>query len=331
MLSPFVLSIVDNIRISSSFSSIRSPRMLLWTFSNYYKQMKRTRNIIQINPFLINNSYSMKIRMLSIDMKEPFNSDSNTTTCTIINPSTIKKTSTNNASNMTNTININTSVTTFDTSTSTSNTTIIETNTISNSAENWNWIPPRNQNDQNLNNITRVNQDDLIPIKPRVLLSTHEIINALQRLGGENIIAIKLKQPLEAMTDMIIVTGRSSKHLFQLASTIAKALKQRNLREAVGFQGVEGDQGEDWLAVDCFNIGLHCMLAKTRKSIDLESHLNSDSKPVISGSPDDKNYDKVFDSLLDKYPIPKDYDPITVEEVQTIKTFTKIPTNIDKL
>jgi len=42
--------------------------------------------------------------------------------------------------------------------------------------------------------------------------------------GGENVIAMALPEKIDTVTDMIIVSGRSAKHLKKLADTVVTAV-----------------------------------------------------------------------------------------------------------
>jgi hypothetical protein len=102
----------------------------------------------------------------------------------------------------------------------------------------------------------------------------------------------------------------------------------------VGYSGAEGAKNDDWLAIDCYNIGVHLLLANTRKALDIESHLLSEHKPSLPSHKDEKEYDEAFDRLLEKYPVPEDYNPAAEDSAlhrPAASAPQKIPKNIPKL
>lgn len=48
---------------------------------------------------------------------------------------------------------------------------------------------------------------------------------------------------------------------------------------------------------------------EARDHIKLEEHLLSDDKPTINFTGDEAEYEKAFEDLLDKYPVPEGYNP----------------------
>ena len=60
-------------------------------------------------------------------------------------------------------------------------------------------------------------------------MSTTEIKTALDSLGAEKIVVIKLVKPLEEMTHMIIGTGKSPRHLVKMATTIVRAVSDDSI------------------------------------------------------------------------------------------------------
>lgn len=85
-------------------------------------------------------------------------------------------------------------------------------------------------------------------------------------------------------------------------------LKARKLRSVPGAHGAEGEKDDDWVAVDCGNLAVHLMLPQTRKAVDLESHWSNANKPNVTYSPDESTYEKNFEELLEKHPIPEGYN-----------------------
>lgn len=93
----------------------------------------------------------------------------------------------------------------------------------------WNWVPPRNQGDQRVD-------DDIIPVLPRKLLTLTEIETALSKQGAENIVSIKLMEPIDGMTDMIIATATSSRHIKKMSDSIVRAVSSSCFISSLDFK-----------------------------------------------------------------------------------------------
>ena len=170
---------------------------------------------------------------------------------------------------------------------------------------NWNWIPPRKLEDFS----NKENDDSMIPILKKVLLSSSEITEVLERQGAENIKVVDLKENLDSISQFIIASGRSSRQLQKMAQPIVYAVKKRGLKQAPAFTGIEGCRDDDWVCIDCYNIVVHLMLPSTRKALDLESHWDSKvSRPYVEFSEDEQKYDDRFLKLLDEFPVPDWYN-----------------------
>lgn len=158
----------------------------------------------------------------------------------------------------------------------------------------WSWIPPRDNIDDESN--------EGIKTIPGQLLTSEEVIEALKALDAENIVHIPLNPKLDTISEFIIVSGRSLKHLRKMSEILVKALKKRNLRKAPGYTGAEGGDGDEWIVVDCYNLAVHLMLPRTRQAINLEDHWKAASRPVVNYSSKPDVYEKQFEELLEMYP-----------------------------
>ena len=186
----------------------------------------------------------------------------------------------------------------------------------------WSWIPPReNIDDDNNNNIKNI---------PGQLLTSNEVIEALKSLDAENVVSIPLNPKLDTISEFIIASGRSLKHIKKMSDTLVKALKRRNLRKAPGYTGAEGGDTDEWVVVDCYNLAVHLMLPKTRQAINLEDHWKSNNRPVVNYSTKESVYEKQFEELLEKYPPPQDLLYENVEKKNEININIK-PQNIPRL
>eukprot|EP01035_Chromulina_nebulosa_P018915 gene18915-24719_t len=125
-----------------------------------------------------------------------------------------------------------------------------------------------------------------------------------------------LNPPLDTLNTMIIATGNSTRHLEKMSDALVKALKARNLRRAPGMFGPEGEKDDDWLYIDCYNIAVHLMLSDIRKILNLEDHwAPGNIRPCLSDVNSEKEYEKQFDLLLEKYPVPYEYNLDKQEEI----------------
>ena len=132
----------------------------------------------------------------------------------------------------------------------------------------WSWVPPSNLSDS----ATIREGDEVIEVIEGKLLTSEEIRDALVRMGGEDVMVVKLLEKLDTISELVIVTGRSIRQIRKLANMVVHALKSRNLVQALGITGAEGGKEDDWLLVDCHNCVVHFMLPSTRVELDLESH-----------------------------------------------------------
>jgi ribosome silencing factor RsfS/YbeB/iojap len=173
----------------------------------------------------------------------------------------------------------------------------------------WNWVPPRRGVDDA--------DDNSIPVKKKVLLTIEEIQDVLVKLGGIDIKILNLQEKFDTITEFIIVSGRSTKHLRKMSDVIVQALKQRELTQAPGITGAEGDRDDDWQVVDCYNSAVHFMLPATRQALDLETHWAHDNvRPCINFNKNEAQYERDFSDLLDEHPIPFGYDKILDENAK---------------
>lgn len=183
-------------------------------------------------------------------------------------------------------------------------------------AKTWSWIPPRDNIDSD--------STESIKTVPGQLLTSQEVIDALKGLDAENIVLIPLTPKLDTISEFIIASGRSLKHLRKMSEIIVKALKKRNLRKAPGYTGAEGGDGDEWIVVDCYNLAVHLMLPRTRQAINLEDHWSKSSRPVVNYSLKPEIYEKQFEALLEKYP-PGDLGQDDKREETVFKPTNSVP------
>jgi ribosome-associated protein len=95
---------------------------------------------------------------------------------------------------------------------------------------------------------------------------TRLVVEALEDLKGDKIEVIDVRE-VTAITDtMVIVSGTSSRHVRSLATNLIKVVKEAGLKP----QGIEGDDGSDWVLVDLGEIVVHVMRPDVRDFYGLE-------------------------------------------------------------
>lgn len=177
--------------------------------------------------------------------------------------------------------------------------------------QSWKWIPPRareNNHDSDIENV--------VPIRKGVYMSVEEITKILEHYKGQDIVSIPLgkEKNMDGIDFFILVSGDSSRHIRRLAEAILKQVRKRNLTKATAFnRGIEGEKIDDWLAVDCHNCVVHCLLPETRRILDLESHWEGETRPCAINSGSDKEFENSLDKLFNQYPPPSDLNVHTTK------------------
>lgn len=166
----------------------------------------------------------------------------------------------------------------------------------------WEWLPPP----RDTNDISRGDKY-VIPIVEEELLTTEEVQRALVSQGGDNVVVLNLNGDLGNIKQFVIGSGRSTRHLHKMSTSIVQSLKKRNLKRVQGSSGAEGEKDDDWQVVDCHTFLVHLMLPDTRKHLDLEGHWSKKERPVVVYNKNPIAYEQNFAKVLDKYPCPQDY------------------------
>ena len=97
----------------------------------------------------------------------------------------------------------------------------------------------------------------------------------------------------------------------------------RKLKIAPGYKGAEGENDDDWLVIDCHNVVVHLLLPNVRKAIALEEHWGQEKQPCVQFSGNEVEYDKEFDRLLEKHPVPANYNPAEEPKPRRPTPFTR--------
>lgn len=58
----------------------------------------------------------------------------------------------------------------------------------------------------------------------RELLTTEEIKEALIAQGGEDVVVVQMREPIESLTHLVIASGRSTRHLRKMSDSVVQAV-----------------------------------------------------------------------------------------------------------
>lgn len=99
---------------------------------------------------------------------------------------------------------------------------------------------------------------------------TQVAVNALEDVKGDNIVVIDTHKSSSLFSKMIVCTGSSNRQVKSLAQNVALEFKNNN----IDIIGIEGEDGGEWVLVDCGDVVIHVMLPQVRNYYDLESLWN---------------------------------------------------------
>lgn len=89
---------------------------------------------------------------------------------------------------------------------------------------------------------------------------------ALEDMKAKDITCLDVK-PLTSVADyMMVCSGTSSRHLSSIAEQLVEDAKKAGHRP----NGIEGENGSEWVLVDLSDVIVHIMLPDTRRFYDLE-------------------------------------------------------------
>jgi ribosome-associated protein len=101
--------------------------------------------------------------------------------------------------------------------------------------------------------------------KTRLPLAT-VVTTALDDLKGEQISLLDVRHLTSVTDTMIVVSGRSDRHVRSLANTVVEKCKAAGYRPL----GVEGQASGEWVLVDLGDVVVHVMLPRAREFYNLE-------------------------------------------------------------
>ena len=100
--------------------------------------------------------------------------------------------------------------------------------------------------------------------KPAALVK--EIVHWLDEAKGEEVVTIDLKGKSSIGDFMVIVTGRSDRHVGAIAEQLQRKLKEKGL----GRVRIEGLKACDWVLLDTGDIIVHVFRPEVREFYNLE-------------------------------------------------------------
>ncbi|MBY7649499.1 MAG: ribosome silencing factor [Candidatus Liberibacter europaeus] len=96
----------------------------------------------------------------------------------------------------------------------------------------------------------------------------HVIMESLQESKAEDICHIENTPARSLVCDnMVIVSGKSSKHVTSIADNLVAYLKKHNIEVL----GIEGLLSANWVLIDVGDVMVHVFHPESRKLYDLES------------------------------------------------------------
>ncbi|KAM0728233.1 Mitochondrial assembly of ribosomal large subunit protein 1 [Formica fusca] len=121
-----------------------------------------------------------------------------------------------------------------------------------------------------------------------------DLIALLERDKANNIFVAKVPQEYAYVDYMVVVTGKSWKHMNALATFVRKVYKLKKYPTDL-IPKIEGKDSKDWIALDLGNIALHIFSPFAREHYDLETLW------TVGSQYDDKSNESQELNIVDKY------------------------------
>ncbi|XP_034943345.1 mitochondrial assembly of ribosomal large subunit protein 1 [Chelonus insularis] len=97
-----------------------------------------------------------------------------------------------------------------------------------------------------------------------------ELVDILKKNKAQNIFVAQVPPEYAYVNHIVIVTGKSQKHMSALATYIRKAFKLK-MHPTDIVPKIEGEDSKEWVALDLDNIALHIFSTDAREKYDLET------------------------------------------------------------
>jgi len=92
------------------------------------------------------------------------------------------------------------------------------------------------------------------------------ITDILDENSGQDILEIDISDKSSVADFMLVVSGRSNRHVGALADYVIRGLKEKGLKSL----GVEGLEASDWVLIDAGDVLLHIFRPEVRAFYNLE-------------------------------------------------------------
>ncbi|XP_067216533.1 ribosomal silencing factor RsfS isoform X2 [Linepithema humile] len=121
-----------------------------------------------------------------------------------------------------------------------------------------------------------------------------DLVALLERDKARNIFVASVPKEYAYVDYIVVVTGKSQKHMSALATFVRKVYKLKK-HQTDQIPKIEGEQSKDWIAIDLGNIALHIFSDSARKHYDLETLW------TVGSQYDDKTNELEELNIMDQY------------------------------
>lgn len=92
------------------------------------------------------------------------------------------------------------------------------------------------------------------------------VIDALEEVKGRDIVRLDVRDMTTVTDYMVVASGTSNRHVKALAEAVAVKAKQAGHKP----NGMEGEEGSEWVLLDLGDTLVHVMLPRVREFYNLE-------------------------------------------------------------
>jgi ribosome-associated protein len=95
---------------------------------------------------------------------------------------------------------------------------------------------------------------------------TDLVVDALEEVKGRDIVRLDVRDMTSVTDYMVVASGTSNRHVKALADAVAEKSRAAGHRP----QGIEGEDGSEWILIDLGDTLVHVMLPRIREFYNLE-------------------------------------------------------------
>ncbi|XP_014203982.1 uncharacterized protein K12H4.2 [Copidosoma floridanum] len=121
-----------------------------------------------------------------------------------------------------------------------------------------------------------------------------DLVEILQKNNARQLFVALVPKESSYVDYIVVVTGKSFRHMLALATTIRKIFKLK-MNKNDQIPRIEGENSKEWVAMDLGNIALHIFSQEARKKYDLETLW------AVGPQHDDLCNQKDDEDIMDKY------------------------------